>query len=43
MTYIHCNNISLVILPTFLGFDTLWNTPLGKCYSGITAYLWIHL
>ena len=29
MTYIHCNSISLVILPAFLGFDTLWNTLLG--------------
>jgi hypothetical protein len=23
-----------LVRPAFLGFDTLWNTPLGKCYNG---------
>jgi hypothetical protein len=26
--------LNVLIRPAFLGFDTLWNTPLGKCYNG---------
>jgi hypothetical protein len=31
--------LNLLIRPTFLGFDTLWNTPLGKCYNGTSVQL----
>jgi hypothetical protein len=26
--------LNLLIRLAFFGFDTLWNTPLGKCYNG---------
>jgi hypothetical protein len=32
--------LNLLIHPVFLGFDTLWNTPLGKCYNSTSVRLW---
>jgi hypothetical protein len=39
MIYIH----AIVTCPTFLAFDTLWNTPLGKFYNGTSVRLRTHV
>jgi hypothetical protein len=31
--------LNLLICPAFIGFDALWNTPLGKCYNGTSVLL----
>jgi hypothetical protein len=33
----------MLIHSAFLGFDTLWNTPLGKCYNGTSVRLQTHV
>jgi hypothetical protein len=42
MIYIHLQQVLLSHL-AFLGFDSLWNTPLGKCYNSRSMRLWILL
>jgi hypothetical protein len=35
--------LNLLIRQAFLGLNTLWNTPLGKCYNGTSVHLRTHV
>jgi hypothetical protein len=44
MTCMLCNSMRALLSNfAFHGFDTLWNTPLGKYYNGISVRLRIRL